>query len=296
MTLRATVIDGGLSTALEEVGADIGGPLWTARAVVESPELLEEAHRRFVLAGAEIIATASYQCGAHEFAHMGLSDSAARRALASTVDIARRAASGTRVRVAASVGPYGAVRADGSEYTGLYDVSWSVVEDYHRAKLEVLVGAGADLIAVETIPRADEARLIAEVLEDLGAPPAWFSFGATSPRATYGGDDPGSAVSGIAGYANLVAVGVNCTHPDVVDDIISVLREAAPGVGLIAYPNLGRTWNAETRAWAGDTSDPFAAERVSDWTNRGVTMVGGCCGVGPSDIERLVAAVAPPVT
>ena len=296
MTVSVTVLDGGLSTALEEVGADIGGPLWTARAVLESPDLLEEAHRRFVNAGATVITTASYQCGAHEFARLGLSDRDARRALASTVDVARRATAGTDARVAASVGPFGAVLADGSEYTGRYDVSWEVVERYHREKLEVLVDAGADLLAVETIPLAAEARLVAGILEDLGAPPAWFSFGVGPNRLTYGGDDVGVAVSAVAGYAHLVAVGANCTHPDVIDEIIDLVGANAPGVPLVAYPNLGRSWNADTRQWSGEISDPFAPDRVAHWAGRGVTMIGGCCGVGPADIARLVATVTPPVT
>jgi S-methylmethionine-dependent homocysteine/selenocysteine methylase len=293
--MGVTILDGGLSTALEEVGANIGGPLWTARAVLESPDLLEEAHRRFVSAGSAVITTASYQCGAREFARLGLSESEARRALTSTVDVARRATAGTDALVAASVGPFGAVRADGSEYTGRYDVSWEVVERYHREKLEVLVDAGADLFAVETIPLAAEARSIAAILEDLGAPPAWFSFGVVSPTVTYGGDEVGAAVSAVAGYARLVAVGANCSHPDVIDEVIDVVRANVGDVSLIAYPNLGRSWNAETRQWAGDVSDPFAPDRVADWTLRGVSMIGGCCGVGPADIARLVATVTPSV-
>jgi S-methylmethionine-dependent homocysteine/selenocysteine methylase len=293
--MGVTILDGGLSTALEEVGANIGGPLWTARAVLESPDLLEEAHRRFVSAGSAVITTASYQCGAREFARLGLSESEARRALTSTVDVARRATAGTDVLVAASVGPFGAVRADGSEYTGRYDVSWEVVERYHREKLEVLVDAGADLFAVETIPLAAEARSIAAILEDLGAPPAWFSFGVVSPTVTYGGDEVGAAVSAVAGYARLVAVGANCSHPDVIDEVIDVVRANAGDVALVAYPNLGRSWNAETRQWAGDVSDPFAPDRIADWTLRGVSMIGGCCGVGPADIARLVATVTPSV-
>ncbi|MCE2763049.1 MAG: homocysteine S-methyltransferase [Ilumatobacteraceae bacterium] len=295
MRVDVEILDGGLSTALEEVGADIGGPLWTARTVVDSPGLLEEAHRRFVTAGARVITSASYQCGTHEFARLGLSESEARRALSSTIDVARRATAGTDVRVAASVGPFGAVLADGSEYTGRYDVSREIVERYHREKLEVLVDSGADLLAVETIPLAAEACVIAEILEDLGAPPAWFSFGLASARSTYGGDDPRSAVAGIAGYANLVAVGVNCVHPAVVDAMIDDLGDLAPDAGLIAYPNLGRLWDAGTREWSGDVTDPFAIERIAEWIRRGVTMIGGCCGVGPSDIARLVAVVKPPV-
>jgi len=293
--VAVTILDGGLSTALEEVGADIDGPLWTARVVIESPATLVEAHRRFVEAGARIVTTASYQCGARQFEQAGLDASAARRALSSTVDLARRATEGTTARVAASIGPFGASSADGSEYTGIYGVPWEVVERYHREKIEVLVDAGADLFAVETIPSIAEARLIAGILEERGAPPAWFCFGLATGSRTHGGDDLGEAIGAVAGYANPVAVGANCTHPLVIDEALSTIAAHAGGAGVIVYPNLGRAWNAETRAWSGEVTDPFAADRVSDWVRRGATMIGGCCGTGPDDIARLVAVATRPV-
>ena len=203
-----TVIDGGLSTALELLGADISGPLWTAQTVIDDPALLERAHRSFVEAGADIIATASYQCGTKQFEAIGLSSKEARDALASTTTIARRAVEGTSVAVAASVGPFGASLANGSEYNGRYGVEWQQVEDYHREKLAILVDSGADLIAIETIPLADEALLIAEILEELGAPPAWFSFGFVDETQTYGLDAIDKAVLSVAGYADLVAFGM----------------------------------------------------------------------------------------
>ena len=198
-----TVIDGGLSTALELLGADISGPLWTAQTVIEDPALLERAHRSFVEAGANIIATASYQCGTKQFESIGLSAKEARDALASTTTIAHRAVEGTSVAVAASVGPFGASLANGSEYNGRYGVEWQVVEDYHREKLAILVDSGADLIAIETIPLADEALLIAEILEELGAPPAWFSFGFADETQTYGLDAVDKAVLSITGLGFL---------------------------------------------------------------------------------------------
>ena len=291
MTLGVTVIDGGLSTALEEVGADIGGPLWTARVVIESPGLLVEAHRRFVEAGAAIVTTASYQCGVREFERAGLDASTARRTLTSTVDLARRATEGTTARVAASVGPFGAVLADGSEYTGRYVASWGDVEKYHRDKLEVLVGAGADLIAVETIPRADEARLIAGILDDLGAPAAWFSFGARSSRATYGGDDLRTAVTGIAGYANLVAVGVNCTHPSLVGSLLRDVGSVAH-LPLVAYPNHGADWDAVGKCWRGVADGTDLPQYLDEWLAAGARLVGGCCGVGTRGVAAIAAARA----
>jgi S-methylmethionine-dependent homocysteine/selenocysteine methylase len=284
-----TVIDGGLSTALELLGADISGPLWTAQTVIDDPALLERAHRSFAEAGADIIATASYQCGTKQFESIGLSAKEARDALASTTTIARRAVEGTSVAVAASVGPFGASLANGSEYNGRYGVEWLVVEDYHREKLAILVESGADLIAIETIPLADEALLIAEILEELGAPPAWFSFGFADETQTYGLDAIDKAVLGIAGYADLVAIGMNCTHPRYVDSLLVSMSELVSGIPLIVYPNHGREWDAVARCWIGDSMSISAAETVKRWVDLGARFIGGCCGVDPRGIADLVA-------
>jgi S-methylmethionine-dependent homocysteine/selenocysteine methylase len=282
-----TVIDGGLSTALELLGADISGPLWTAQTVIDDPALLERAHRSFVEAGADIIATASYQCGTKQFEAIGLSSKEARDALASTTTIARRAVEGTSVAVAASVGPFGASLANGSEYNGRYGVEWQQVEDYHREKLAILVDSGADLIAIETIPLADEALLIAEILEELGAPPAWFSFGFADETQTYGLDPVDKAVLSIAGYADLVAIGMNCTHPRYVDSLLASMSELVSGIPLIVYPNHGREWDAVARCWIGDSTSISAVETVKRWVDLGARFIGGCCGIGPEDIAHL---------
>jgi S-methylmethionine-dependent homocysteine/selenocysteine methylase len=285
-----TVIDGGLSTALELLGADISGPLWTAQTVIDDPALLERAHRSFVEAGADIIATASYQCGTRQFESIGLSAKEARDALASTTAIARRAVEGTSVAVAASVGPFGASLANGSEYNGRYGVEWQQVEDYHREKLAILVDSGADLIAIETIPLAAEALLIAEILEELGAPPAWFSFGFADETQTYGLDAVDKAVLSIAGYADLVAIGMNCTHPRYVDSLLASMSELVSGIPLIVYPNHGREWDAVARCWIGDSMSISTVETVKRWVDLGARFIGGCCGVDPLGIADLVAA------
>lgn len=284
-----TLIDGGLSTAIEELGGDVSGHLWTAGLAVSDPRLLERAHRAFVEAGAEVIATASYQCDARAFEATGLAPSQARRVLASMTTLARRAVSDSTARVAASVGPFGASLADGSEYTGRYGVEWSVVERYHREKLEILVDSGADLVAVETMPRADEARLIADLLTELGAPDAWFSFGCATGDTTYGGDDIVQAVAGVVHYPALVAVGVNCASPAVVTGALDRIRRAAPGRPLIAYPNHGRVWDADARHWKGEESTFTSDGSVDEWIAAGARYIGGCCGVGPAGIARLAA-------
>ncbi|MEI8391928.1 MAG: homocysteine S-methyltransferase [Actinomycetes bacterium] len=281
------VIDGGLSTALELLGADVSGSLWTAWTVVDNPALLERAHRSFVEAGSQIIATASYQCGHSQFESCGLTPAQSRQALLNTTLIARRAVAGTNTLVAASIGPFGACLADGSEYTGRYDVEWSDVEDYHRHKLNILVDSGADLIAVETIPLADEARLIAEILQECGSPPAWFSFGFADGAVTYGGDTVAQAVTSVVDYDNLVGVGINCTHPNYVEGLLRAMGQLAPTTAFVVYPNHGREWDAVGRCWIGSGELIPSTAELTRWVQLGAKFIGGCCGVGPDEIAEL---------
>ena len=281
------VIDGGLSTALELLGADVSGSLWTAQTVVDNPAILERAHRSFVEAGSQIIATASYQCGQSQFESCGLTPAQSRQALLDTTLIARRAVAGTNTLVAASIGPFGACLADGSEYTGRYDVEWSDVEDYHRHKLNILVDSGADLIAVETIPLADEARLIAEILQECGSPPAWFSFGFADSAVTYGGNTVSQAVASVVDYDNLVGVGINCTRPDYVEGLLSAMGQLAPTAAFVVYPNHGRAWDAIGRCWIGSGESIPSTAELTRWVQLGAKFIGGCCGVGPDEIAEL---------
>lgn len=278
------LLDGGLSTALESLEVDTSGDLWTAWAAWRRPDDLIRAHRSFVDSGAEIVTTASYQCDTELLERAGADSRTAREVLASTTDLARRAIEGTTCRVAASIGPFGASLADGSEYTGDYPVPWKAVESFHRRRLEVLVDSGPDLFAVETIPRGDEGLLVAELLVEFGAPMAWFSFGCRSATTTYGGDDAKSAVEAVLDYPNLMAVGVNCVAPGLVGDVLGTLDDIA--VPFVVYPNHGRRWDGVERMWSGD-AEPVDDDLVASWLARGARFVGGCCGTGPDGIARL---------
>ena len=120
--------------------------------------------------------TASYQASVEGLVAAGYDDREARRLIPRSVAIAREVADEyPGSLVAASVGPYGAYLADGSEYTGRYGVTATRLRDFHGPRLELLAGAGPDLLAVETIPDADEAEVLVELLDEVGLP-AWFSY------------------------------------------------------------------------------------------------------------------------
>lgn len=278
------LVDGGLSTALAEIGVDTSSELWTAWAAWKRPDELVRAHRAFVEAGADVVTSASYQCDLELLERAGAEARTAREVLASTTSLARRATGGTSCSVAVSIGPFGASLADGSEYTGRYDVPLTVVEQFHRRRLEVLIDTGADLFAVETIPRRDEARIVCDLLVEFGSPPAWFSFGAADPTLTYGGDSIVESCRLVAEYPALVAVGVNCTAPVHVAAALSAMRTIERP--MVVYPNHGRAWNAVERRWVGDGQE-IDVEAVESWVAAGARFIGGCCGVGPGGIAHL---------
>lgn len=286
------VLDGGLSTALELRGADLTGGLWTARLLAEQPELIRQAHRDFFRAGAQVATSATYQASVPGFVDAGIERNRAERLIASGVALAAEvrdefAEGRPGLLVAASIGPYGAVLADGSEYRGRYGVSAARLRDFHGPRLELLAAAGPDLLAVETIPDLDEAVVLVELLDEL-AIPAWFSYSVRGD-ATCAGQPLTEAYDALAGCRQLVAAGANCCAPK---DVLPAVRAAVAATGLpaVAYPNRGGDWDSDTHTWsAGDRFDP---EPADSWVDAGATYIGGCCGVGPAQLAVLAERVS----
>ena len=276
-----TLIDGGLSTALEELGEQPQGLLWTAAALLDRPDIITAAHRRYVEAGADVVITSSYQASEPGFVAAGLSAADARRVLATTTEVAR--ASGAAM-VASSVGPYGAYLANGSEYRGDYDTPWHDIRAFHRARLEVLVDTGPDLFAIETIPLLAEAEIVVEELRRLTDAPAWLTFSCADDAHTCGGDLFAEAAARIAPAVQ--AVGVNCTAPGFVEPL---LRSAAVDLPFVVYPNHGAAWDAEHKCWIGPTGGTELPGLVPAWLDAGARLIGGCCGVGSDGIRALDA-------
>ena len=150
------VLDGGLATELEFRGHDLTDRLWSARLLVTDPGAIEAVHLDYFRAGAQVATTASYQATIPGFVAAGLDRAAALHAIATSVEVARRARDAYAAEanvdpagllVAGSVGPYGAMLADGAEYRGDYDPGRGVLRDLHAPRMEALLEAGADLLA-----------------------------------------------------------------------------------------------------------------------------------------------------
>ena len=286
------VSDGGLATELEARGNDLSDSLWSARLLMDAPEQVRGAHLAFFRAGAVIATSASYQASFEGFARRGLGRREAAAVMAHSVDLARAAraelAGDGRSRwVAASVGPYGAALADGSEYRGRYGLSVRELAAWHRPRLEALAAAGPDVLALETVPDTDEAEALMAAIAGLGIP-AWLSYTIAGQRTRAGQSLP-EAFAVAAGVPEVVAVGVNCCAPADVPAAIAAAREAA-GKPVIAYPNSGENWDARRRAWTGRSR--YSAGLPRQWIAAGARIAGGCCRVRPADIAVIAQAAA----
>lgn len=286
---RPVVLDGGLATLLERHGHDLSSELWSARLLRDAPGAIEAAHREFFSAGAEVATTASYQVSYEGFRAAGADRDEVERLLRRSVDLAASArdAFAPDGWVAASVGPYGAMLADGSEYRGDYDLDVAGLRAFHRPRLDVLastVGEGADVLAVETIPCLAEVEAVLAELDGTGVA-AWLSLSAVDGR-TRAGEPLEEAFAMAADVAEVVAVGVNCTTPA---DAGAAMRLRRDGPAVV-YPNSGQTWDAATREWQGRSE--FHPADVSAWVAAGARLVGGCCRVAPEDVTALRDALA----
>ncbi len=283
----AWVSDGGLATELEARGHDLSDALWSARLLLDAPEEIVAAHRAFFDAGAVIATTASYQASFEGFAERGIDRATATRLLRRSVDLARQArddvsGDGRPRFVAASVGPYGAALADGSEYRGAYGLTVARLRDWHRPRLEVLAEARPDLLAIETVPDVVEAEALVEALAGIGVP-AWLSFTVADGR-TRAGQPLTEAFAVAAGSPDVAAVGVNCCAPSDVSPALACAK-AVTGKPVVVYPNSGEGWDARRRAWTGATQ--FSPRLAARWVAEGAHVVGGCCRVRPADIAEL---------
>ena len=298
LAARPVVLDGGLATQLEAAGSDVSSSLWSARLLRDDPAAVVAAHVAFFAAGAQVATTASYQASVEGFAAAGVDRAEAEELVRRSVGLARRAQQEAGVEgrswVAASVGPYGAVLADGSEYTGAYADRLTVddLAAFHRPRLELLAAAGPDVLACETLPALAEVEALVGLLPGLGLP-AWLSLTAVVDAdgtvRTRRGEPAAEAFAMARDAAEVVAVGVNCLDPA---DVLPAVREAAyvAGKPVVVYPNSGETWDAARRSWSGDPD--LRVDDVRGWVDAGARLVGGCCRVGPAQVQRVAEVVA----
>ena len=281
MFTSLTLLDGGFSTALEELGNTLNTSLWSGELLKDHPDQVRAAHKLFADAGAQILITSSYQITYPGCAALGWSRVDVDQAIVDSTELARFPG----IKVAASVGPYGAYLADGSEYRGNYGLSKEELKDFHRDRLSALIATKPDLLAVETIPELTEASAIIELINEISPDmPFWISFSCKSESELSSREKFSDAVSLVNSAPSAVAVGINCTKPAFVTFL---LESASSSIPYVVYPNSGREWDAVAKEWLGPVNSSFEIEDIHAWKSLGAIIIGGCCGVSPTDIKQL---------
>lgn len=293
------VLDGALATELERRGCDLHDPLWSAKVLIEAPDLIRQVHQDYFEAGADCAITASYQASVEGFMQRGLSRAEALDLICRSARLAMEARDAfwqepsnrpgrPRPLVAASVGPYGAFLADGSEYRGDYGLSEAELMDFHRPRMAALLEAGVDLLACETIPCFSEARALVRLLAEFPNASAWFSFSARDEAYLWHGEPLAECAAWLDGQPQVVAVGVNCTAPRYVPALIEAAR-AVTRKPIVVYPNSGETYDPERRLWSGVSDAETFASEARRWYASGARLIGGCCRTTPDHIRSISA-------
>ena len=322
------VLDGALATYLELLGADISGSLWSADILIKNPSLIKQAHLDYFRAGANIAITASYQASLPGLAkHLGDNEEQVKYLVGRSVELANDARNayvdeiiaevsekkkfkitengGTMATykesircnlfIAGSVGPYGAFLADGSEYRGNYHVPKDDMKAFHRGRMQELIHAGVDVLAIETIPSRAETEALIELLqEEFPETEAWFAFTLRDGEHIADGTGLVEMAALFDDVQQVVALGFNCVPDDLALTALKVLAPRIRREILVVYPNSGEQWNAEAREWEGDRTEGCTlADKTVQWWHAGARLIGGCCRTTPGDIKIMRESLQP---
>lgn len=296
---RALVIDGALATELERRGYDLKDDLWSAKILLEQPEAIRQLHYDYFKAGADCAITASYQATIEGLKKRGLNEKEATALIQKSVTLATEARdefwadeANRRGRVkpfiAASIGPYGAFLADGSEYRGNYGLTEKELMDFHRPRMSALLEAKPDLLACETIPSLVEAQALSKLLKEFPNISAWFSFSARDEKHISEGQPFADCVRLLKDHPQIAAIGINCTSPQYISALMQIGKQETDKP-LLTYPNLGEHYDAEKNDWDGKPATASFGEEAKLWYQAGARLIGGCCRTSPEDI-RIIAA------
>lgn len=289
------IIDGALASELQRRGCDLNDSLWSAKVLIEQPDLIRQVHYDYFKAGADCATTASYQASPLGFAKKGISLDESIKLIKKSVELAQQAkeqyltqiGKNKPLFIAGSVGPYGAYLADGSEYTGNYQLSEEEFIEFHQIRIQALIDAKADILACETLPNFAEIKALVKVLKQYPTMTAWFSF--TLKDANHLSD--GSPLKEVIDYLNnvdqVVSVGINCIALEEVTAALTVLQTLTRKP-LIVYPNSGEQYDPTTKQWHKNHQHNCTFKnQLPTWLKLGAKLIGGCCQTTPKDIAEI---------
>lgn len=297
---RAVILDGAFATELERKGFDLNDPLWSAKILISNPEAITAVHRDYLEAGADCIITASYQATFEGFMDRGCNKEEAAELIRSSVLLAKQARDAfwkeadqslrPKPLVAASVGPYGAYLADGSEYSGNYKLDEEALMGFHQKRLHTLIEAGPDLLACETIPCLVEAKALLKLMERYRSLEGWMSFSAADDSHISSGEKVEECAALLGDSSQINAIGINCTAPVYVEALIEKIRKKTTKP-IIVYPNNGDQYDPISKTWQIESHQVSYTQRTQQWFQKGARIIGGCCRTTPEDIAQIATWV-----
>lgn len=294
---KPLLLDGGLATELEAQGHDLRHPLWSAKLLLEQPQAILDVHLSYLQAGADALTTASYQSTIPGWLEQGLSHKQAAAILAFSVELAFEAIATYKTQfpeanpsVVASMGPYGAYLADGSEFHGNYAITPTQLYEHHIQQWEVLCQTPAHAIACETVPSLAEAKVLAQLFAQTPDQQGWISFSCRDDSYTCAGDSIMECAALIQQHPNILGLGINCTAPKHVLPLMQQAREAGFRKPFVIYPNSGESFDPISRTWRGTPALQAYVQQAREWHALGATLIGGCCRTTPIHIAALRVA------
>ncbi len=294
------LLDGGLSNELQRQGCDLNQQLWSADLLESNPEAIVMAHLAYLEAGAQCIITSSYQATIPGFMALGYDESSAIKLILKSVHLAEMARNrfllnhplASKPYIAASIGPYGAYLANGSEYRGDYIIADEDLSNFHAPRIHLLNQSNADMLACETIPSFQEALVLSKILKSIQKP-AWVSFSCKDDRHICDGTPIANCAALFSGHSTVFAVGVNCTAPQFISGLIQSIKTTSGDKKIVVYPNSGAVYHADSKTWTGLSNHSSCALMVQEWMGLGADIIGGCCGIGPNQIKEMSSMVYP---
>jgi homocysteine S-methyltransferase len=288
------LLDGGLSNELERQGCDLNQKLWSAKLLESNPEAIVLAHLAYLEAGAQCIITSSYQATLPGFMALGYDQPSAGELILKSVQLAEEARRRfvsihphqLKPVIAASIGPYGAYLADGSEYRGDYAISDRELGDFHEPRINLLDKSTADILACETIPSFREAHVLSVILKDKSKA-AWISFSCKDGKHISDGTPIEKCAALFARHPKVFAIGVNCTSPEYISELIQSIKTKSGDKKIVVYPNSGAVYHADSKTWTGLSDSSSCEVMVKEWMDLGADIIGGCCGIGPEQIKAM---------
>jgi homocysteine S-methyltransferase len=290
---RPILLDGAMGTELEHRGVDTSTPIWSALALLEAPRLIEQIHREYLEAGAEIITTNTFRTHRRNLERVGMGEEAGRlTALAVAiaqaavrsyrVENAKRSPNPAEGRVAFVAGGISPLE---DSYT-MAPLPRRVYLHEHAEMAGNLAAAGVDLLLLETMKEIAESEAAAEAAAGTKLP-FGVSFICKLDGRLFSGESLAEAVRAIEPHGP-VFVGVNCTAAPSIGVALAELR-AATKLPISVYANPSHT--EDYQHWGeSEAAEPATYARLAvEWLQGGAHLVGGCCGTTPEHIAHLAA-------